>query len=112
VHDSLPPDVYAAYLLPIEVHADELWSWKRFLNRFGEIVIRLKPKVLDSDEAIVAVLAHEAFELNHLFEVLPDGAALRAEELYQLIAPEIPGNLHCQAWDDSDTRIKAWRTTR
>jgi len=83
--DTLPSDVYAAYLLPAEVNAHELWPWTRFLNRFGDIVIRLKPLVLDSDEAILAVLAHEAFELNQLFELLPGGTAIRAEQLGKLI---------------------------
>jgi hypothetical protein len=105
---NLPPNVYAAYRLPGEVLAHEVWSWRRFLNRFDEIVIRIKPDVLANDEAIVAVMAHEAFELNRLCELL-DGSQLRAEEVGKLINPGIDGNLHCQAWDDADARIVAWR---
>jgi hypothetical protein len=106
---DLPIGTYAAYLLPTTTYADDLWRWERFLNRFGEIPLRLAPTVLESDEAIVAVFAHEAYELNALRVRLPDGEAITALELRKLVATGIEGNLHCQAWDDADRRITEWR---
>jgi hypothetical protein len=102
---TLPKDTYAAYLLPVDVSANTRWPWRRFLNRFEQIVIRMQEKVLESDEAIVAVLTHEAYELNALHAKLPLNFSISAQELYQLISPGIPGNLHCQAWDAADQRI-------
>jgi hypothetical protein len=107
---DLPENVFASYMLPTPFRENDLLGWDRFLNRNGDILIRIKASVLASDEAIVAVLAHEAFELNALRSFLPDGEMISPSKLQQLISPEVPGNLHFQAWDDADHRIEQWRT--
>jgi hypothetical protein len=106
---ALNLNTYAAYATGIHTFADELWSWQDFLNDDEEIVLRLRADVLESDEAIVGVFSHEAFELTELRKVLPDGQALPAQRVFRLIAPGIPGNLHCQAWDIADTNVRAMR---
>jgi hypothetical protein len=108
--DGLPPNVYASYMLPSRYYENDLVGWDRLLDRNGEILIRIKASVLASDEAILAVMAHEAFELNALREIMPDGQKIKPAELYKLISPEVPGNLHSQAWDDADQRVESWRT--
>src|SRR4051812_32358867 len=40
---------YAAYTIRVHTFAEELWYWKDFLNEDEEIVLRLRPDVLDSD---------------------------------------------------------------
>lgn len=109
---ELPDDTYATYLMPSLTFDGDTWGWSRFLNRFGEIPIRATSSVFESDEAIIAVLSHEAFELNGLREHLPDGHVLPGFTIQQLIQPGIPGNLHCQAWDHADRRIREWRARR
>lgn len=106
---TLPPNAFAAYLLPVAVREHTRWSWRHFLNRFENIVIRLRETVLESDEAIAAVLTHEAYELNALHAKLPPPYSIAAAELYQDICPGIPGNLHCQAWDAADRKIDQCR---
>ena len=67
----------------------------------GRVPFRIWPGILSSDEAIVAVFAHELFELEKLRPILEEGAT-RIEDFIAITRPGNPGNLHDQAWDHAD----------
>ena len=59
-----------------------------------------------SDEAIVALIAHEMHELNNLRILFEEnGGVMPAGRLSNLISEGIAGNLHDQAWDVADNLI-------
>jgi len=73
--------------------------------------VSLSDEILSSDEAIVAVVAHEMHEvvgLRRLFEARGDGG-MTVRELTYLVAPGRKGNLHDQAWDVADRLVVAMR---
>jgi len=74
----------------------------------GRVPFRIWPRILNSDEAIVAVFAHEVFELEKLRPILEKGAT-RIEDFIALTRPGIPGNLHDQAWDHADRLVELMR---
>jgi hypothetical protein len=61
------------------------------------IRIRLRPDVLTSDEAIVAVLAHEMHEIDYLRHALEGGQTLSGPAFRALVNPD-SGTLHLEAW--------------
>ncbi len=64
----------------------------------GKLPVRLRPCVLESEEAIVAVIAHEVYEIVHLRLAFADNRdVLLAGVLYQLIHPDVDRNLHHRA---------------
>ena len=71
--------------------------------------MKVSKDILDSDEAIVAVMAHEMHELNGLRKIFQERETLPAEELGRLINPGHKGNLHDQAWDVADRLIATMR---
>lgn len=63
-----------------------------------------------SDEAIVAVIGHEMYELNLLRRLFEEsGGAMTYRRLHYLISPGIKGNLHDQAWDVADRLVASMR---
>ncbi len=76
-----------------------------------ERVIRvvLREDVLESDEAIVAVLAHEMHEINHLRVDLA-GLTITVHELQVRIIGKT-GWLHLQAWDVGLALLRKMRTS-
>src|SRR5690242_8658956 len=65
--DDLPADTPASYLLPQRCSANTLLRWDTLLlNKYGEVLIRIRPSVLESDEQIIAVISHELHELSLL----------------------------------------------
>ena len=94
--------------------AGELISWERFYHDVTDnIPVRLSRDVLNSDEAIVAVIGHEMHELNALRKLFEEGGGqMRADDLYRAIAAGRPGNLHDQAWDVADALVKAMRDAK
>ncbi|MHB1556649.1 MAG: hypothetical protein ACYC61_04105 [Isosphaeraceae bacterium] len=73
----------------------------------GKVPFRIRPDILTSDEAIVAVLAHEMFELERL-RLLPR-RGISIEEFGGHTSPGNPGNLHDQAWDLADVLVERMR---
>ena len=66
--------------------------------------------MFQSDEAIVAVIAHEMHELNELRRIFEEsGGAISMQRLHNLINPGIARNLHDQAWDVADKLVLAMR---
>jgi len=80
-------------------------AWEDLLIE-DKTVVKLRSKVLDSDEAILCVFAHEMHESNairRLFAESPDGTVPGARLIY-LTEPGRK-NLHDQAWDEGDKLV-------
>jgi hypothetical protein len=77
-------------------------------DRTGKVPFRIWPGVLTSDEAIVAVMAHEVFELEMLRPILEEGATM-IEDFIAHTQPGNPGNLHDKAWDRADALVERMR---
>ncbi len=102
--DVQPDDAYAAYgRMPPEGRL----GWDDLVNkRTGAVPVKVRPYVLDSPEAVVAVFAHEVYELRALRRHLGDRTISR-QELGTLIAVDGDKNFHGRAWDDGDARVEA-----
>lgn len=74
-------------------------------GRTGKIPFRVWPGILSSDEAIVAVLAHEIHELEQLRSILKEGKTT-IEHFIGLTCPGNPGNLHDEAWEVADRIVE------
>jgi hypothetical protein len=85
--------------------------WQDFYdNDLDELVVNVSESVFHSDEAIVAIFAHEMHELSNLRRIFAEsGGAISAQRLHALINPGIPKNLHDQAWDVADKLVFAMR---
>jgi hypothetical protein len=86
----------------------ELVTWNDLVNNKGKVPFLLRPDILESDEAIVAVIAHEVHELQGL-EKLMDEGRLTIEEFGFQTSPAQKGSLHFQAWDVADQLVEAIR---
>jgi hypothetical protein len=108
--ETLPENAYAAYLQLGRKQAGDFIEWDEFYNQFEQIPVRLSADILNSDEAIVAVIGHEMHELNELRKLFAasDGR-LRADQLHRAITPGYTGNLHFQAWDIADELVLKMR---
>jgi hypothetical protein len=77
-------------------------------DKTGKVPFRIRPDILTSDEAIVAVLAHEMYELEQLRPLLQqDGISI--EQFGGLTCPGNPGNYHDEAWELADVMVKRMR---
>jgi len=77
-------------------------------DKTGKVPFLLRPDILESDEAIVAVFAHEIHELESLRPMLPEGG-ISIEDFIGHTCPGNPGNLHDQAWDVADALVDRMR---
>lgn len=104
----LKPDTFAEYMSRVFKPGDRV-SWEDFLNIHEEVAVKIRGDVLASDEAAVAVIAHEMHELNGLRAIFEERETISAEELSRLISPGRKGNLHDQAWTIADDVVRAIR---
>ncbi len=74
----------------------------------GKVPFRIRQDIFTSDEAIVAVIAHEMYELENLHPVLLKGET-SIEQFIGLTCPGNPGNLHDEAWDVADALVERMR---
>jgi hypothetical protein len=89
--------------------AGSLVRWSDFVHdRTGKVPFLIRPDVLGSDEAIVAVLAHEMYELENLRRLLEHGR-MTIEDFIAHVAPGNRGNLHDQAWNEADAAVLRMR---
>jgi hypothetical protein len=79
-------------------------------DQTGKVPFRTRPDILTSDEAIVAVFAHEMYELEMLRPLLRRGISI--EEFGGHTRPGNPGNLHDAAWDLADALVERMRGER
>ena len=77
-------------------------------DRTRKVPFLIRPDILDSDEAIVAVFTHEVHELRSIRTMLKKGR-MTIEDFGLHTAPGIPGNLHDQAWDLADAAVLKMR---
>jgi hypothetical protein len=106
------PDVDARYFRWRGQPTDFI-PWTAFYSARGKIPVLVRPEVLASDEAIVAVFAHEVYELNQLRELFAAAqGVMAARRLLELVARGIPRNLHDQAWDVADACVFRMRASQ
>jgi hypothetical protein len=74
----------------------------------GTVTVRVSPEVFNSDEAIVAVLAHESHELRTLKALVEEGE-LSGQQINAHINPHSNTNLHGQAWEIADLNTQLMR---
>jgi hypothetical protein len=86
--------------------------WTDLLNMYEQVAVKFSRDLLSSDEAIVAVFAHEMHELNGLRELFEHRETIDATEIARLINPGIKGNLHDQAWTIADNIVMRMRATK
>lgn len=109
--DDLPADTPASYLLPQRCSANTLLRWDTLLlNKYGEVLIRIRPSVLESDEQIIAVISHELHELSLLRQYFDEHETVPATRIRSLIDYDNPGkNFHCLAWQRGDEAVLEFR---
>jgi hypothetical protein len=104
-------DADAEYFYRLRDYKPDDWvEWDDFLHETtGKIPVRFNANILNSDESIVAHIAHEMHELNALRNIFAERGAMQARELNKLIATRrqggLAGNLHEQAWDIADQLV-------
>jgi hypothetical protein len=84
-------------------------SWSDLVHhKTGKVPFRIWPGILNSDEAIVAVFAHELHELEQLRSLLQQGRTT-IEEFIGLTCSGNPGNFHDEAWEVADRAVERMR---
>lgn len=105
-------DADAEYFYRKDEFSPNDWiKWTDFYHdKTGKIPVRFNAKILESDEAIIAHIAHEMYELNALRQIFDEkNGEIRAQELMRHIGPGIPNNLHDQAWEVADKMVHTLR---
>jgi hypothetical protein len=82
------------------------WSWL-FHKKTHKIPFLIRKDILYSDEAIVAIIGHEMYELERLRESFGAGAPIEHWEAET--SPNNPGNFHSKAWDYADELVARMR---
>ena len=77
----------------------------------GKIPFIIGYDIFDSDEAIVAVFAHEMYEMEELRPILEERQT-SITDVFILTKPGIRGNLHDKAWDLADALVERMRRER
>jgi hypothetical protein len=108
--EFVPANAYASYLMLGSMEGNTLIRWADCLNLHGQVPVHLRPGVLESDEAIVAVFAHEMHEITGLRAAFGGNSGiLPASEVYRLISPDLAGNLHARAVEIADRLVLQMR---
>lgn len=84
-------------------------EWSEFLTQGDPelVLVRINPIVLDRDDAILAVLLHEVFEIERLAgEFNGNGGRISTARFLELVN-EKTGTLHLAAWDHADEYVEA-----
>lgn len=110
--EFVPPDAWATYGgFKGQIGGNNLIRWTDFYKQ-GNIPIRIRPEVLRSDEAILAVFSHEIHEIQSLRTIFSEsGGAIRSGRLYELIQPP-NGILHQEAVNIGDNLVRQLRVAR
>lgn len=107
----LQNDVYAQYgaFVPTKTY-----EWEELLTGpedARKVPVKINPSVLESDEAILAVFAHELFEIEGLRACFEQSPRIAGQMLCNEVCSGRPNNLHDRAWDEADKRVAAFRRT-
>jgi hypothetical protein len=93
----------------VDKYSGERIHWSDLVHDLtGKVPFRIWPGLLKSDEAIVAVIAHEMHEINSLRPLLEVGI-LTIDDYITHTEPGRTGNLHDQAWDVADNFVDRMR---
>ena len=106
--DSLGADVDAAYA---GFTSQRTYAWDDLQIR-GKIVVKLRSSVLESDEGILDVLAHEMHEVNGLRTMFAQRGRIPGAELIALTEVGRSSNLHDQAWVVAARVVRGFRGAR
>lgn len=103
----LPKNSLAAYFGRLGIDPNKTISWDEFFDKdLDGLLVRVDQTVFESDEAIVAILAHEMHELNNLRIIFDESDGIMSYgRLFRLINPGHKGNLHDEAWDVADAAV-------
>ena len=104
----VPPNAFASYG---GFQSYQTVRWSNFYVQ-ERIPVKVKVSVLESDEAIVAVVAHEMYELNELRRLFEEREMMSGPYLHELIRVGLPKNLHDRAWDAADEFVFTMRKER
>jgi hypothetical protein len=77
-------------------------------DKTGKVPFRIWPGILSSDEAIVAVISHELYELEKLRPFLLQGS-LSIDDYIAHTEPGRVGNYHDEAWNYADEMVDRMR---
>lgn len=104
--------VDAEYFYQLRTYQPDDWVyWDDFYHpKTGKIPVRFNEAILNSDEHIVALIAHEMYELNSLRQIEEEeNGQMPARHLSKLITSGIASNLHDKAWDIADELVRTMR---
>jgi hypothetical protein len=73
------------------------------------VPIIIRPDILESDEAIVAVFAHELHEIEGFRRIVGRRGWISFEEFVAHHAWDNPGNLHDEGLDIADALVRRMR---
>lgn len=79
-----------------------------FHKQTGKIPFLIRKDILRSDEAIVAVIGHEMYELEEMRKAFAEEGA-PIEHWLAEAHPDREGNFHWQAWDYADELVARMR---
>ena len=83
------------------------WS-SLFHKHTRKIPFLIRRDIMRSDEAIVAVIGHEIYELEEMRKAFEENGA-PIEHWLAEAHPDNEGNFHCQAWDYADELVARMR---
>jgi hypothetical protein len=105
--DFFPPGVNASYIR--FKPSQKFIAWNDFYVN-GKIRVTVSRRVLNSDEAIVAAIGHELYEINGLREIFASSPnPMKYIDVAKLIEPRLNGTLHQQAWAYADYLVNQMR---
>jgi hypothetical protein len=85
-------------------------SWSDLVHdQTGKVPFLIRPDVLESDEAIVAVIAHEVHEIEGFRRIVGERGSISFNEFIAHHSLDNPGNLHDQAWEIADALVRRMR---
>jgi hypothetical protein len=85
--------------------------WSDLVHKLtGKVPIIIRPDILQSDEAILAVIAHELHEIEGFRKIVSRRGWISIEEFTANHAWDNPGNLHDQGWDVADALVRRMRS--
>jgi hypothetical protein len=85
-------------------------KWSDLVTRqTGKVPVIIRPDILQSDEAIVAVFAHELHEIEGFRRIVRRRGSISFEEFIANHAWDNPGNLHDQGWEIADALVRRMR---
>ncbi len=71
--------------------------------------ILIRPDILESDEAIATIFAHEFYEIEGLRKIVQRRGWISIEQSIADHAWDDPGHLHDQGWDIADAPVRRMR---